>query len=571
MKGVTKKTRLEILKLLTDLREKHPLPDPKKNKEVEQPSVDSPASVLSLESFYQQILGPKSERKDSEWNIRAAILGITPNLSRGSTPWASQSEVATDIKLSAGRINHIIVADRKRWAKDSNVTEFRSRISDELLILGGIITIDEIISLTIQLYPASSTISPQQQKVFASAIARAAVETEDLLDSPRFAIRRFRTKIVVTTSPLLATYIDKIGMVADKLAEADPLLPSTRVFAELYKIEQPESPKGANPLTNDRLIKLAAELGDNSALSSRQEIYPKNMPVERVFRLGVGALTGLGIGVNNSFTVEIIKERLQSRYPQAQPIPNPPELDKLLREVGLDVQWNESKKEYQRTVKSVLLTEGSSAPLRYSTTNPIKATEVTPEIAEAKTFEDRLNQAYKSGGFLVLTVRPSRVRIAEKELLKRFGLEKVSFDQLLFQFLKQKAKELEIDWAMIENADGSSHQSQDWQNLLRVVDSVKDQILTNLLQREKPILLVHAGLIARYDLMILLENLRDQIGHDKSCPCLWVLVADDGLNPRPILDHQVIPLISNGQRANISEPWMDNYHRSGNTTTKKVF
>ena len=571
MKGVTKKTRLEILKLLTDLREKHPLPDPKKNKEVEQPSVDSLASILSLESFYQQILGPKSDRKDSEWNIRAAILGVTPNLSRGSTAWISQSEVATDIKLSAGRINHIIVADRKRWAKDSNVTEFRSRISDELLILGGIITIDEIISLTIQLYPANSTISTQHQKVFASAIARAAVETEDLLDSPRFAIRRFRTKVVVTTSPLLATYIDKIGMVADKLSEADPLLPSTRVFAELYKIEQPESPKGANPLTNDRLIKLAAELGDNSALSSRQEIYPKNMPVERVFRLGVGALTGLGFGVNNSFTVEIIKERLQSRYPQAQPIPNPPELDKLLREVGLDVQWNESKKEYQRTVKSVLLTEGSSAPLRYSTTNPIKATEVTPEIAEAKTFEDRLNQAYKSGGFLVLTVRPSRVRIAEQELLKRFGLEKVSFDQLLFQFLKQKAKELDIDWAMIENADGSSHQSQDWQNLLRVVDSVKDQILTNLLQREKPILLVHAGLIARYDLMILLENLRDQIGHDNSCPCLWVLVADDGLNPRPILDHQVIPLISNGQRANISEPWMDNYHRSGNTTAKKVY
>jgi serine/threonine protein kinase len=571
MKGVTNQTRKEILNFLTDLREKHPLPDPKKNKEVEQASIDSPASVLSLESFYQRILGPKNERKNSEWNIRAAILGVTPNLSRGSAVWISQREVAAEIKLSAGRINHIIVADRKRWAKDPNVTEFRSRISDELLKLGGIITIEEIISLTIQLYPANSTISPQQQKVFASAIARAAVETEDLLDSPRFAIRRFRTKVIVAATLELANYFDKIGIVADKLAEADPLLPSARVFTELYKIEQPEFPKGANPPSNDRLIKLAAELGDNSALSSRQEIYPKNMPVERVFRLGVGALTGLGFGANNSFTVEIIKERLQSRYPQAQPIPNPPELDKLLREVGFDVKWNESKKEYERTVKSVLLTEGSSAPVRYSTTNPIKTTEVTPEIAEAKTFEDRLNHAFKSGGFLVLTVRPSRARIAEKELLKRFDLEKVSFDQLLFQFLKQKAQELEIDWAMIENADGSSHESQDWQNLLRVVDSVKDQILTNLLQRKKPTLLVHAGLIARYDLMILLENLRDQIGHENYCPCFWVLVADDGLNPRPILDHKVIPLISNGQRANISEPWMDNYHRSGNTTAKKVF
>ena len=104
-----------------------------------------------------------------------------------------------------------------------------------------------------------------------------------------------------------------------------------------------------------------------------------------------------------------------------------------------------------------------------------------------------------------------------------------------------------------------------------LVENVKDQIVAKLLHQQKPVLLVHAGLIARYDLMILLENLRDQIGHDNNCPCLWVLVADDGLNPMPILDHKVIPLISNGQRANISEPWMDNYHRSGNTTTKKVF
>ena len=571
MKGVTNQTRKEILNLLTDLLEKHPLPEQKKNPEVST-GEESSQGVPYLEAFYNQILGAKSAKKNSEWNIRSAVLGITQDANSEPSTWVSQKEVAISVNLSAGRINHVVVADRKRWIKNSAVTEFRSKIADELLKFGGVLTIEELISLTIQWYPPEFTTKLQQQKIYASAIARAAVETEDSLDAPRFGMRRFRSKVVVAASLELANYIDEIGMVADKISEMDPLLPPARVFAELYKVEQPELPQGAVAFSNDRLIKLAAEMGEKSALSSRQEIYPKNMSVERVFRLGVGALTGLGFG-DNRFTIELIKERLQSRYPLAQQIPDRPELDNLLRDVGLDVKWDESKNEYLRNVKSVLLTEGSSAPLRYSTTNPIKANEVTPEIAEAKNFEDRLNHAYKSGGFLVLTVRPSRLRLAEKELLKKFSFERVSFDQLLIQSLKQKAQELDIDWSVIENADGASQQSQDWQNLLRVVDNVKDQILMDLLQRAKPVLLVHTGLIARYDQMHLLEILRDKVGHENSCPCLWVLVADDGLNPMPVLDHKVIPLISNGQKANISEPWMDNYHRSGNitTTAKKVF
>ena len=38
------------------------------------------------------------------------------------------------------------------------------------------------------------------------------------------------------------------------------------------------------------------------------------------------------------------------------------------------------------------------------------------------------------------------------------------------------------------------------------------------------------------DLMAILETLRDMVGHDAPCPCLWVLVASDGQNDMPILD-----------------------------------
>ena len=61
--------------------------------------------------------------------------------------------------------------------------------------------------------------------------------------------------------------------------------------------------------------------------------------------------------------------------------------------------------------------------------------------------------------------------------------------------------------------------------------------------------------------MSILETLRDKVGHDVPCPGLWVLVATDGQNDMPMLDHAEIPLITPGQRAKVSEAWIDNVHR----------
>jgi hypothetical protein len=61
--------------------------------------------------------------------------------------------------------------------------------------------------------------------------------------------------------------------------------------------------------------------------------------------------------------------------------------------------------------------------------------------------------------------------------------------------------------------------------------------------------------------MSILETLRDKVGHDVPCPGVWVLVAADGQSEMPILDRAEIPLITPGQRAKVSEGWIDNLHR----------
>jgi hypothetical protein len=153
------------------------------------------------------------------------------------------------------------------------------------------------------------------------------------------------------------------------------------------------------------------------------------------------------------------------------------------------------------------------------------------------------------------------MRAAEAELVRRFGLERVSFDELLFDALRDEARELDIAWSVIEQADGSDRAGQDWKNLLHLTARVGPKIAARLADREEHLLLVHPGLIARYDLMPVLETLRDKVGHDARCPGLWVLVATDGQNDLPVLDNCEIPLITPGQRAKVSEAWLENRHR----------
>ena len=303
-------------------------------------------------------------------------------------------------------------------------------------------------------------------------------------------------------------------------------------------------------------------MSKTAAVSTRQELYPKGGCRRARGRCVWGsALSGLGLGDSEKgFSIEQIRDRLKSRYPEAEPLPNRPELDEFLHRVGLDVRWNTETRAYFIVKEAaILVTSGSSMSERHSTATSTRHVEVTPDIAEARQFEERLRDAYSEGGFLVLTVRPSRMRRCEDELLRRFRLQRVSFDDLLFDALREEAKDLEVDWTIIEHADGRDHSSQDWQNLLHLVGRVTPKIATDLMSRQEHLLLVHPGLIARYDQMAMLETLRDKVGHDSACLGLWVLVATDEQNDMPLFGSRRNSAHHDcAQRAKVSEGWIDN-------------
>ena len=153
---------------------------------------------------------------------------------------------------------------------------------------------------------------------------------------------------------------------------------------------------------------------------------------------------------------------------------DPKELELMLQKVGIDVRWGADKEVFRRSEARVLVTSGSSIGSRRDTATSTRHVDSSsPETVEARQTEDRLQHAYRDGGFLVLTVKPSYLRACERNLMHRFPeLERVSFDDLLFEQLRTKSEEYEFPWSDLYESDSEGQTSEDWHNLLHLMLSL---------------------------------------------------------------------------------------------------
>ena len=117
-----------------------------------------------------------------------------------------------------------------------------------------------------------------------------------------------------------------------------------------------------------------------------------------------------------------------------------------------------------------------------------------------------------------------------------------------------------MKWDKVLAADAAPRDGRDWQNLMRLVGYALPQVETKLLARTSPTLLVHPGLLARYDALGVVERLRDQAGRPGKVPVLWMLIVAPE-QELPMVDGKAVPLITPGQRATVPLAWVYNHHR----------
>ena len=260
-----------------------------------------------------------------------SLLGLDDDLKE---PWPSQTSVADFSKVTRARIGQVVGKFQDRWAKEPAITRLRTDLFGIVESAGGAMAVSELAEALVVTRGCVEE-EPLRTRL-ARSLVRAAVEVERSMGEPRFQVRRDGDRVLVALSQDLAGYAFRLGDLADKLAAEDPLVPPQRVLQRLREVSPPG---GAPVLTDSRLVRLAAAASCRAALSSRQELYPPGMDAARAIKLSQGALYGVA-----SLTVQEVRERVRSRYPEAAQLPDPPVLDTLLREAGFEFQWDPTLK-----------------------------------------------------------------------------------------------------------------------------------------------------------------------------------------------------------------------------------
>ena len=554
--GVGNKTRRELGELVKRLRERLPEAD------VVGPGTVKPASdeneetaaFASVDLIARQVA---TTTRRTEQEVLQLFLGWTPIEGKDPDHWPSQADLAPLIKVTRARVSQVLVAARQRWKRFPSVTSLRDAIHEILKAKGGVTAHSELIAAI--LTARGSTFEEPKRTRMALVAVRAALEAEQHLREPRFQDYRSSGHVIIAATPELKHYAVQLGKRADHLVLEDPLPTPARVLQELQTIAAPPFPSEVTPINDSRLPQLSVEAADAAALSSRMELYPIGLVPERALALAQNALFG------GTLTVEEIRNRITARYPKAAPLPDRPELDELLKRIGLDLKWDQEAGAFVSPVResSTMMTSDTQTArqaTRFQTRLPVP--DLPPDIADARALEDKLQYAAREGSFLVLSVNQRWLGAAQDELTNRFQVDVCDLDDLFLTTMQEQARNSGASWDVVLRADANGPGTTDWRNLQLLVDRCLPVIEQRLRSNGKTKLVLHPGLLARYDRMNMLGSLAADVGRTDGIHGVWVLLPANEREPLPTLNQKPVPITNAAQHVTLSDTWLSNKHRA---------
>lgn len=556
MSGIVGDVRREIIHVADILRDRLGVPSDVDPTDLEGPETqldDASPESASVDRIFARI---SRVRVADQQRVVHALFG----LAGGTSSWPSQSELASELALTRAEVSKAISAAQQRWKRDPVVNRLRGDIADIVSREGGVMSLSELAIAVLML--RGSIEEEPTRTASAIAVVRAAVETEAVMSDPGVIVRRDDSRIVVATSQAMADYAMNLGTLADELANQDPLVPPDRALGRLRAVQAPPI---AMALPDGRLLRVAAGASSQAAISSKQELYPRGMDAARTLTLSLNALLGL-----TRLTVEDLKSRVCGRYPESEPLPNRTELDRLLEKVGFGYVWDDSirpRGAYTLPTRDLLVSSHGTSQLQTShldLSDP--STEITPEIAEARQFDERLRRGLDAGTFIAMTVEPKGYVRAIRRIQSEFPVNLIDVEAELIGRLKQIAESKKVKWQRVLQADAhapshhhrdvASHHSEDWSRLMKLIRVAMPEVEQTILSSEKPVLMIYPGLLARYEQMDVLSRIRERVGRKGYVPCLWMLIATDGQSAMPIMDGKAIPVIGPAEWARIPDRWL---------------
>jgi serine/threonine protein kinase len=515
MPGVGAGTRDEILEVfykLTDLL----------------PADDAP-DVQGLDLLAKQLV-PSKGLDEGERALLRRFLGFEGPV------WATAPELASEAGVARDKVEAVVHRGRERWVKSlPSVTRLRDEIAEQLDSDGGFLPIG-MLQEAILVRRGAVAQGDERRRLAVSAV-RAALEAESRRESPRFNIGRAGDLIVAARTEAIdpgdaLTYLKKLASRAEELVTDQPIA-TERLAESLRSLDPPTS----SPLSAERLGRLADQASARVAMNSRGELYPVGMAAGVAVDRAAGALT-----IGAQLKIEEVKSRVSARYPEGESLPDRPQLDELLKPLGL--KWDDATSRFA-PIDSV----ASTTRFTGGTT-----TDVGP--VPTKEFTDRL--ARSRDRFLALTARSKVSALAESRLAERDGVTHVPLDRALIRHMRDYAAENEAKWDAVLQLDVDSDDVKNWNILRGIARTAAGRLRDELLATPGTVLAGRAGLLDRYGCLGILEEVRRQIevpGTDHPLKGLWLLVPVESKDARPVVGRTPIPVLDQNDWIHVPTEW----------------
>jgi len=507
----------------------------------------------SLADWARDLIGRKS---DTEAQRRLRVLvGLDPlpdeRPDTGLPAARSVPEVAASMGVEPAHVHSSLQFLRsKKWA-DSDAARVLLETLRSLLVEPAMAMSD----LARALADARCSTAPGDADLAAAAaLVRVALE---LRPYPLSAWRRLDSGPWLARDSAVLDALPDLAAAAEQLAATEPL-PSTETVRQVLAEAARGTPLAA--LSPDQRVLLAARASRTAAASARLELYPRRMDAGRALTLSLSALSGGGL------TVDALRRRVAARYPEAQPLPDRPDLDRLLAPHGL--VFVSDLGEYVRPGQHGATSMTVQAPPRARTAGADLPARRDPDAQRAAAFQDQIDRGVASKRFRVIQVRADLATAAAERLAEALGVPPVSLDHTLAEAIRARAKMDEVDWANIEAADRAGPEGPDWQLLVGLVRDAAEAMIDALLrpsegrEPDAPLVLVWPGALARYGLSSALSRLVERAERGETGAVLLVVPSHaDGLSPS-INGRLPVPAPLPGQRLQMPEPWLANAHRA---------
>ena len=501
---------------------------------------DAHFEEASIERIFELL-----KRKPANFDYAASFTDLIGAVFCDGLPWGTVERLADALSQSPDDLRATVQELRKHWQNKQVLSPLRDDLVRIVGNMGGVVEAAELARAV--LGERGSLLEGEERMEKASAVTRAAVETELASTDSRIHILRHHTgehpaPTFIATRPELLDLIPELGRRADALASREPLASSNRTLRELAEVVDQA---GLFTIANHRLLRVAAAASERAAVSSQAEIYPADMEPQRSLNLCANLLLR-----REPLTRQGVAAAVRDRYPAIDNIPGRPELDELLEEAGVGLEWNRSTGRYVSKYGPADLGVTRATASSFGGTHQSNLP-VTDEEARYVELRSSLDFKRRDGGFFAMTVQPRFADAAARRLAAVFELQHLSIDRVVIDVLRERADARDVSWDLLLKTDSPDAPAGARQTMMRFLkgEEIADRVYQRICQASDRLLLTDPGLLGRWngmaDTMSVVDRLHSRNRSDGPS-LIWLLVpqSDASGRARPRIAGAAVPVDS---------------------------